>query len=345
MRNELLRVALALLFFVSPSLAQTHQVPPVPEARALASEAVAEGQRLLARRTAADILAARQRFERAISTDAAFAPAFAGLAEVRALLYDYTGAKEAAQQALALDDGLAAAHAVLGFARLHADWDWAGAEAGFQRALELGPGRAATHLWRAILLEVTGRSDEAVAAARRAVELAPDQVNVRAGLGFRLFWAGRYDESIKELEAALKMDPAYGTALYFIGRARIQQHRLLPAQTAFSRARRLSPEDPNLLSAQGYLYARAGRRDAALRVLRELESLAAGDQPFASQIAALYVALGDKGIALEWLKRSFLAHEGALTWVKVDPRFEALHGEPRFQEIVRRMGLETVSHE
>ncbi len=336
-------MALVLLFLASSSLAQTGSVPPVPEARAMAAEAVAEGQRLLAKRTSADILAARQRFERAIATDASYAPAFAGLAEVRALLYDYAGAKEAAQQALTLDDGLPSAHAVLAFARLHADWDWAGAEAGFRRALELDPGRAATHLWHAILLEVTGRADEAVAEARRAVALAPDQVNVRVGLGFRLFWAGRYDEAIKELEAALKMDPSFGTAHYFIGRARIQQHRFLPTQTAFNRARRLSPKDPNLLSAQGYLDARAGRRDAALRVLKELESLAADDQPFASQIAALNVALGDKDIALEWLKRSFLAHEGALTWIKVDPRFEALRGEPRFKEIVRRMGLETAA--
>jgi adenylate cyclase len=344
MRNAPVQVVLlASLFLVPVAEAQPRPIRSQPEGgtvRATAEEAVAEGQRLLARRTAADIVAARQRFERAIATDPSFAPGFAGLAEARALFYDYSGAKEAAQQALTLDDGLASAHAVLGFVRLHKDWDWSGAEVELKRALELDPGRATVHLWHGIVLETTGRTDEAVAAARRAVELAPDQANIRAGLGFRLFWAARYDEAIKELEAALKLDPAYGTAHYFIGRARVEQRRYLPAQTAFDRARRLSPKDPNLVSAQGYLYARIGRRDAALRILGELERLAADDQPFASQIAALNLALGNKDIAIEWLRRSYLAHEGALLWVKVDPRFEALRGETGFLEILRKMRLE-----
>ncbi len=332
-------LALAALLLASAVQAQTD--PSAPPTVPTAAEEYAEGQRLLASRGTADLLAARQRFERAIAADARLAPAFAGLAETRALLFDYPGAQEATEQALALDDRLAAAHAVRAFVRLHQDWDWSGAETEFQRALELEPGRAGTHLWRAILLEVTGRSDEAIAESRRAVELAPDQVYVRAGLGFRLFWARRYDEAVKELEAVLKMDPTYETAHYFIGRARIQQRKLDQAQAAYARARALSPKDANLLSAQGYLDARAGRRDAARKVLTQLERFAAGDLPFASQIAAIHTALGEKEPALEWLQRSFLAHEGALTWIKIDPRFDPLRGEARFKEIVRRMGLET----
>ncbi|HEV8582067.1 MAG TPA: tetratricopeptide repeat protein [Thermoanaerobaculia bacterium] len=342
MRQPAAAVALAVLLLAPAVQAQSHPVKSQPEsgtARAVAVEACAEGQRLLERRTSADIVAALQRFERAIATDATYAPAFAGLAETRALLYDYLGAKEAAQQALALDDGLAPPHAVLAFARMHQDWDWAGSEAEFRRALELDPGRASTHLWHAILLEVTGRADEAVAEARRAVELAPDQANVRAGLGYRLFWAGRYDEAVKELEAALRMDPGLSTAWYFIGRSRVQQERFPPARLAFDRARGISPKDANLYSAQGYLDARAGKRDAAWKVLKELEHRAAADMPVASQIAALYTALGDKAAALDWLKRSYLAHEGAIVWLKVDPRFESLRGEPGFTEILRKMGF------
>ena len=342
--REIAPSAALALFLLAPAVrAQPNTASPAPElgtARAAAAEACAEGQRLLANRTAADILAARQRFERAIATDANFALGFAGLAEARALLYDYPGAKEAAQQALSLDDHQAAAHAVLGFVRLHNEWNWVGSETEFRRALELDPARAATHLWHGILLEATGRADEAVAEARNAVKLAPDQANVRAGLGFRLFWARRYDEAVKELEAVLKMDPTYETAHYFIGRARIQQRKLDQAQAAYARARALSPKDANLLSAQGYLDARAGRRDAARKVITQLERFAAGDLPFASQIAAIHTALGEKEPALEWLQRSFLAHEGALTWIKIDPRFDPLRGEPRFKEIVRRMGLE-----
>ncbi len=341
MRRALPNLALAMLLLAPVLQAQTDPAAsPAENVQPTPAEDTAEGQRLLASRGTADLLAARQRFERAIAGDAKLAPAFAGLAETRALLFDYPGAKEAAEQALALDDHLAAAHAVLAFVRLHKDWDWAGAEAAFQRSLELEPGRAGTHLWRAILLEVTGHAEEAVAEARRAVELAPGRVHVRAGLGFRLFWARRYDEAVKELEAVLKMDPTYETAHYFIGRARVQQRKLDQAQVSYARARKLSPKDANLLSAQGYLDARAGRRDAARKVLTQLERFAAGDLPFASQIAAIHTALGEKEPALEWLQRSFLAHEGALTWIKIDPRFDALHGDSRFKEIVRKMGLE-----
>jgi tetratricopeptide (TPR) repeat protein len=342
MRENALCIALAVLLLTPAARAQTGTAPAAEEmenGRAAALEAHAEGQKLLARRSTSDLVAALRLFERAAAADATFAPAFAGLAEARALLYDYPGAQEAARQALTLDDRLADAHAVLGFARLHGDWDWAGAEAELKRALELDPGRPTIHLWNAIVLEATGRSAEAVAEARRAVELAPEQANVRAGLGFRLFWARRYDEAVKELEAALKLDPGLTTARYFIGRALVEQHRFGEARAAFSRARDLSPADPNLLSAEGYLDARSGKRDAARRVISQLERLAARDLPFASQIAGLHAALGEKEAALDWLTRARLAHEGALVWLKIDPRFDSLREEPRFAEMLKRMGL------
>jgi tetratricopeptide (TPR) repeat protein len=319
-----------LLF--SPALA----AQPEPSAATLAYE---EGQERLARRTPADINAARQHFELAIGADPNFAPAYAGLAEAHALLYDYRRAKEAALQALTLDDRLAAAHAVLGFARLHGDWDWAGAEASFRRALELDPGRPVPHLWYAILLEANGRLDESVAEARRAVDLAPRQAQTRAGLGYRLYWARRYDEAVEELKAALKLDPNFGTAHYFIGRARVQQGRFKEARAAFASARKLSPGDTNLLSAGAYLDVLSGKRDAARRILSELERQADRGLPFASQIAGLHAALGEKDAALRWLERAQQTHEGALVWLKVDPRFDSLRAEPRFTEILKRMGL------
>lgn len=308
-------------------------------AETVATAAYARGQERLARRTSEDLRAALQEFERAVAADPAFAPAFAGLAETYALAYDYPRAREAAQKGLALDERLAPAHAVLGFVRLHGDWDWAGAETELRRALELDPQRPTPHLWTAILLEATGRSDEAVAEARRAVELAPRDASARAGLGYRLYWARRYDEAVAELTAALELDRTLETAHYFIGRARVQQGRFDEARSAFASARQLSPRDANLDSANAYLEALAGRRTQAEKTLSELERLALRNLPFCSQVAGLRAALGDKEAALGWLELAHSRHEGAMVWLKIDPRFDSLRSEPRFTEILQHMGL------
>jgi tetratricopeptide (TPR) repeat protein len=310
-----------------------------PEPPSPAAEAFAKGQEHLGHRTAGDLRAAVQDFERATAADGAFAPAWAGLAEARALLFDYRGAREAALRGLALDEHLAAAHAVLGFVRLHGDWDFAGAETELRRALELDPQRATPRLWYAIVLEVTGRSADAVQEARKAAELQPREAPARAGLGYRLYWARRYDEAVTELTAALTLDPTLETAQYFIGRARVQQGRYPEARAAFTRARELSPKDFNLKSAEAYLDALSGHRKHAETVLSELERLAIRELPFASQAAGLHAVLGHKDSALEWLERAQFRHEGAVIWVRIDPRFDSLREEPRFKDLLRRMGL------
>jgi len=339
MRNLAIRLGCALLIasmtaIASAAAAAAGAAPPTP-----AAAAFAQGQEHLARRTAADLRAAVEDFQRANAADATFAPAFAGLAEARALLYDYLGAREAALHAITLDDRLASAHAVLGFARLHGDWDWAGAETELRRALELDPQGATAHLWYAIVLEATGRSDEAVREARRAVELQPREAHVRAGLGYRLYWARHYDEAVGELTEAARLDPNLQTAWYFIGRARGQQGQFKEARAAFARARELSPQDANLKSAGAYLEALAGQRRQAEKVLAELERLADRGFPVASQVAGIHAALGNKTAALAWLERAQAHREGALIWLKADPRFDILRGEPRFTEILKRMGL------
>jgi tetratricopeptide (TPR) repeat protein len=340
MRNTAVCAGFVLLLAGLQTAAAAATEPPPTQPPALAAAAYAQGQEHLAHRTAAALRAALQDFERATTADPTFAPAFAGLAETHALLYDYPGAREASLRAVALDDRLASAHAVLGFVKLHADWDWAGAETELKRALELDPQRATPYLWHAILLEATGHSDDAVKEARRAVELEPKEAHTHAGLGYRLYWARRYDEAVTELEAALGLDPTLDTAQYFIGRARVQQGRFDDARAAFARARQLSPKDANLASAGAYLEAMAGRRAQAEQALAEIERLAIRGLPFNSQVAGVRAALGDKTAALGWLELAQSGHEGALVWLKIDPRFESLRGEPRFQEILRRMGLE-----
>src|SRR5947199_5140307 len=157
MRKIVLQAGCALLIAATAAAE-----PPTP-----AAEAFAKGQEHLGHRTANDLRAAVQDFERATAADAAFAPAWAGLAEARALLFDYRGAREAALRGIGLDEHLAAAHAALGFVKLHGDWDFARAETELPRALELDPHRATPHLTYAIVLEVTGRSADAVPDPRK----------------------------------------------------------------------------------------------------------------------------------------------------------------------------------
>lgn len=323
-----------MLTCLIPAALVSHAEPSSP-----AADAYAQGRELLARRSADDLRAAVQEFARAVAADPTFAPAFAGLAEARALLFDYAGARETALRALVLDERQAQAHAVLGFVRLHADWDWTGAEGDLRRALELDPRAATVRLWHAIVLEATGRSEEAVAEARRAVEIEPRKAHVRAGLGYRLYWARRYDEAVEELTAALELDPDLETAHYFVGRARVQQGRYGEARAAFARARKLAPDDPNLKSAAAYLEARAGRRKESDRLYFEVERLALRGLPFCSQVAGIRLAQGDRDAALRWLEQAYEGHEGSLVWLKIDPRFDALHGEPRFTAILERMRL------
>jgi serine/threonine-protein kinase len=298
-----------------------------------------EARRLWARRTAPDLAQAEGLLRHALARDPTSAPAHSALADVLALRYDYDGARREALRALELDPDSAEAHASLGFIRLHADWDWPGSEAALGKALALDPDLPQAHLWRAIALEVVGRHGEAVAAAERALELDREAFASRAGLGYRLYWARRYDEAIRALEAALALDPDSTSARYFIARCLVQLGRHEDAAAAFALARALAPHDLNLQGAEAYARAVAGRRAEAAVTLADLAALAGRGLPLASQVAGLHAALGDPQAALRWLERAAEARETPLLWLQVDPRFDPLRAEPRFRDLVRRLGL------
>ncbi len=314
-------------------------LPPHFAAELEAAERFRAGREAVARRAAPDLRSALEHFGRAIELEPGHAAAWAGLAEARALLADYPGAEAAARRALELDGALAPANAVLGFVRLHADWNWEGAARALDRAVGLDPGAALAHHWRAISLETAARHDEAVAAARTARELEPTIEAYALGVGYRLFWARRYDEAIAELESVLGRDPGSVSAHYFLGRCHAEAGRFAEAAAALEEAARLAPRDLNVAAARAYLAARSGRRREAQRALAELRDSSARGLPLATHVASLHAALGDPAAALRWLRTAHERREGPLAWLRVDPRFDSLRDRPGFRALLAEMGL------
>jgi serine/threonine protein kinase/tetratricopeptide (TPR) repeat protein len=300
------------------------------------------------RRTGETLQKAAEYFQQAIGKDPGYALAWAGLADCYAL-YGFYGArppreaipraKEAATRALAIDDRLAEPHAALGYVKTHYDWDWPGAEREFQRAIELNPSYATAHQWYSIHLQETGRLDEAVAEAKRAQDADPLSLMVSSVAGRTFYFARLYDQSIQQLRKTLEMDPNFPRAHWFLAMAYEQVARQDEAIAECQKALSLSGREPAVLGVLGHAYAVSGRTAQARKVLAELKDLSKQRYVAPFDIALVYAGLGDKVHALEWLTKAYQDHSVGVTWIKVDPRFDGLRGEPSFQDLLRRMNL------
>jgi len=284
-------------------------------------------------------------FEEAIRKDPTFAPAYVGLA----FAYDDLGtvlppeevgpkAISAARRALELDPDLADAHALLG-EMYQLQWQWAEAQAEYKRALELNRNDAAAHLGLANWLLCQGRTEEALVWSRRARELDPLGVTGLSN-GWILFQARRYDEAIGELRSVLAVHPDYATAHWFLGYALIAVGRSDDAITALDKAVSLSGGSPAVIGTLVGAYAQSGRRTEALRLVDELKRRQRRNYVPAEAFVDAYLGLGERDQAFAWLERAYQEHSGILQLLKVHPPFDPLRGDPRFAELVRRVGLD-----
>jgi TolB-like protein/Tfp pilus assembly protein PilF len=286
-------------------------------------------------------------FEDAIKRDPTFAPAYVGLANAYSNLAtvfigglpEENRAKvvSAATKALELDPNLAEAHVLLASVK-QKQWHWAAAEAEYKRALELDPNSAPAYEGFALWLVCQGHVDEAVAMAQRGRELDPLAVSFE-DFGWTLFQARHYDQGIRELRAALAARPDDFGSLMDLGFVLIANNQPGDAIPVLEKAAALSHRSPGALGILTRAYAHAGRRSDALMLLAELKRRQkAGYAPAAAMVNA-YLGLGENEEAFAWLEQAYKEQSNMLQFVKVHPYFDPIRSDPRFADLVRRVGL------
>jgi serine/threonine protein kinase/Tfp pilus assembly protein PilF len=313
-----------------------------------AYETYLKGRYYSSKRTEKDLKKSIEYFQQAIKKDPDYAPAYSGMADAYTLL-GYRGilpsnealprGKAAALKAVELDDSLAEAHASLAFIAETHEWDWATAEREYKRALELNPGYAAGHNWYAGYLMYVGRFEEGIVEAKRARDLDPLSLPVNNALAGRLLLAGREKEAIEQSQKTLEMDPNFAPAHNELGWAYLRKGMNEEAIAEFRKEAALSGSDPDESIDLGYAYAVVGKRDEAKRILAKLKRKRERSFVPPTALGIISGALGEKDEAFAWLEKAYELRDPQLTYLKVGRRYTPLHSDPRFQDLLRRMGL------
>ena len=301
------------------------------------------------KRTSDGIKQAIEHFQQSIERDPNFALGYVGLADSYTGLtfYNFAApheampkAKESAIKALALDDTLAEAHATLAHILINYDWNWSAAEKEFKRSIELKPDYATAHQWYAIhYLTAMGRLEEAVQEMKKALELEPASLVMNTFMGATLYYAGRYDEAIDQCRRTIQMDPNFAVAHWHLGLAYEQKQLLDAATEEFKKAISLSGGSPLMKAALGRAYAESQKKHEANEMLNELNELAKRQYASAYEIATIYVALGNNEQAFQLLAKAYAEHSFHLVNLNVSPQFKSVRSDPRFQDLVQRIGL------
>jgi eukaryotic-like serine/threonine-protein kinase len=299
------------------------------------------------KRTPPDFQKAIAFFQQAIERDKNYALAYSGLADTYALLSAYTSeparelmpkAKEAALKALELDEKLAEAHASLGQIAAYYDYDFVTAEREYRRALELNPNYATGHQWLAEHLSAMKRSDEALAEIRRALELDPLSLIINRIYADILLDARRYDEAISQYRKTIELEPGSMLPHYFLARAFEGKGNYEGAVREYGEAAKLNGVAPETVAKVNDVYAKSGWKPYLQAGLKEVV-FASGrtTPPFA--VATYYARLGDKEQTFSWLQQSYDQRDFRLTLLSVAFEFDEMRSDPRFKELVRRIGL------
>ncbi|MCU1335582.1 MAG: repeat-containing protein [Bryobacterales bacterium] len=301
------------------------------------------------RRTPEGLLKSVTCYEQAIEKDPESAVAYAGLADSYSLLSDYgimhprdamPHAAAAAQKALELDPGSAEALSALAFIRSLFDWKWTEAEALYVRAIAINPSYSRARHWFGVdALALLGRFDEAEAQVQAARESDPLSLILHEGIAYIRLLRRDYDGANQEIRHLTDLDPAFYKAYTAQGRVFSLTGKYHDAIAMFEKAITIAGDLPSIIAALGQTLALAGERRRALECLDQLNEMARGRHLASSCFAILYLGLGDVEMSLTWLERACDQHESQIAAVKVHPIYDSLRSEPRFHQILRRVGF------
>jgi len=291
---------------------------------------------------------ATEYFQQALEKDPAYARAYAGLADSYNILAFFSvfpprevmpKAKAAAVKALELDDNLAEAHVSLGWAGFTYDLDWPAAGKHFERAVVLDPAYPLAHSYYSLYLGALGRSEESSTEAKRALDLDPVSPAILHYVVVQLYLASRFDEAIEQCRKTLELDPSFTPVHGTLGHVYAAKGMYREALAEYEKFATLSGGSPGSTAFVGYAHARLGQRSYAFRVLDQLRAASKQRYVPALSFAIVYVGLGEKEQAFMWLEKAYDERTNSLAYLKVTAWWDPLRSDPRFADLVRRIGL------
>jgi TolB-like protein/class 3 adenylate cyclase/Tfp pilus assembly protein PilF len=286
-------------------------------------------------------------FQKAIDLDPEYALAYAGIADSYHLLASYglekpknsfPKAKEAAVQAIKLDENLAEAINSMAAISLLYDWDWKAAETGFIKALKIYPSYVQTYTWYALYLSSHKRFDEAKSKLYQAIELDPLSAMVQTDIAQVFYHEGNYEQAIKEYQKSLQLDSSYVYTYAYLGQSYAMHNMLDEAEKAFKYAVELTrKQDPATLAGLAYVYARQNKTELTMAILKHLEKLGSGFYVHPMYLAIIYEALGDREKAIQWLHKGYEDRSEWMIFLQVEHMLDSMRGDSQFEDLVKKM--------
>jgi len=288
-------------------------------------------------------------YKQALEIDPNYAKAYAGIADAYADLPYFSfipprevlkHAKVAVLKALELDNMLAEAYVSLAAIKSGIDYDWEGAERDYLRSIELNPGYATAHYWYSYHLSCLGKHDQALAETKQALDLDPLSYSINDNVGLLLYWSKKFDQAIKQYQITLDLYPNSPSSYYYLGLVYVQKGRYEEAISEMQKAIALEGDSPLIKARLGYAYAASGRAEKAVEILDELKDPSKYKYVSAGLIADIYIALGQKDHAFQWLEKAYEERDIHIEYIKVDPIFDSIRSDPRYAALLKKMNLD-----
>jgi len=326
---------------------------PISTTSAAAHDAYLRGRYCWNKRSEEDFVKAIEFFQQAAELNPEYAAAHAGLANC----YDTLGwygalpaaeafrkAKAAAQRALQIDERLAEAHAALAYGMHLYEWNWPEIEKEHQRALELDPNHVTAHHWYSLFLTAMARFEEAFTHMRCALELDPLSPVLNSHYGWIFYFAGQNDRAVEQLQKTVEMEPRFAVGRCFLGLAYERGKKYAAAIREFKAAREFSKGHPMAIASLSHVCGMSGKKAEAKRYLEELLETSRQRHVSPYFFALAHAGMGEKELVFEWLEKAFQERSGWLGNLNVEPGFDQVRSDPRFGDLVRRVGLPVLAN-